>query len=309
MNNNLSIYNHIFVNKFFDKYWLSEKTILLFFETLDRWFINHIRNNISDITFKNLFFREFYFLIKTNKINLFIQSYCFLLQNKKQIIFLLNNYHNELNFRNYLDNKIIFRYEIYNILKENVKFIRKLNLSFEEWISTVYSLNLLSINWWNYIKNIFFKIQFFDNSIDVTDLVNGITLSIFDWNIKLLGLTIYIWSTEILISNIQIFSNCTDFFIIKPRKILLYILIEITKRLWIKKLVSFSNQNHPCKNHTENNWFNWDYNNILKSIWMFYDNDWYFYWNIQEIQIKWLNNLIKENVDFNFNNIYSILKI
>lgn len=308
MENNVIIFNNIFVKKFFDKYWLSKNSILFFFKILDKWLIDYLKENISDRAFQNLFFRQFYFLIEKNKIDLFIISFNFLIRNKKQIIFLLANYHYELIFREYLDNKIIFRYEIYNILIQNIEYIKKLDLKYEKWIYILYTLNLISLNIWSCFKDISLNIQFFDNSIDASDSVNWITLSIYDWNIEFFSVSFYVWKGNLIISNIQLFSY-DDIYIIKPHKILLYTLLKIWKRLGIEKVISFSNENHPCKYHTINNWFKWNYNNILKNIWMNFIQDNYLYWNLCNLEVKWLNMFIKENIDYNLENIFKFLKI
>jgi len=298
------------VNSFFDKYWVSKKSILLFFENYEKWIIREIKNNISNRAFENLFFRNFYFLIKNKKIELFLVSLIFLLKNKDKIFFLLNNYHYELIFRDYLEWKIIFRKEIYHILEENILYINKLNLKYENWISKLYNLNVFSINYWTNIKEINLNISIYNNELDIQDYQNSISINISSWTENIYNLSFYMSKDNLLISNLQFFKWSSKYIIIsRYSKTLLYVLLQILNRLRIKNIISFSNENHPCKYHKISGWFKGDYNNILKNIWMKLDVDWYLYWNLDNLKIKGLNYFIKQNIDYNIKDIYKVLKI
>lgn len=302
--------NVLKVQKFFEKEKLSKKSILLVFEVFEKGIIRKIKDSISSRAFENLFFRQFYFLIKNNKIELFIEGLNFLINNKKLIIKLLNYYHYELIFRDYLEWKIIFRNEIYSFLEENIQEINKLNLKFNKWISELYRLNLFTINSWNKKIDIYLKMDVLNNELDLQDWQNSISLNIYTRNKKIFNLSFYIWKDTILISNVQWMIGVKKYnFISSYSKILLYILLHIAIKLNILTIISFSNKNHPCKFHNLNEWFRWDYDNILKNIWMELKNDWYLHWNINNLEVKWLNVFVKENIDYNIENIYKVLKI
>lgn len=302
--------NIIIIKYFFDQNWISKKSILSIFEKYEKWIIIEIKNSISIRAFENLFFRQFYFLARNWKFELFLESMNYLINNKDIIIYLLNNYHYELIFRDYLEERIIFRKELFNILKENLNIGIVYNKQYKDWYYNLYSVNLLNINSWNIYKTIDFNLWIYDNSSDIQDMQSSISLNITSWNIKIYNLSFYYNWNNIFISNLQFFKWSNNFIITnRYHKILFYILLEITKKIWIKEIISFSNQNHPCKYHEINNWFKWDYDNICKNIWMKLWQDWYLYWEIDELEVKWLNIFIKENIDYNIQNIFNILKI
>jgi len=74
---------------------------------------------LSERAYNNLLFRQFYFLLKNNEYDRFIQSVVYLKVNESRILELIKQYHYELIFRDFTDGGILFRFEIYDILEQN----------------------------------------------------------------------------------------------------------------------------------------------------------------------------------------------
>lgn len=285
--------------------WIRKNSFFIFLNYIDENLENFFRENLNQKTFENLFFRQFFMILKHNKKEQFLQSFLNLLKYKKQIIDLAEKYHFELFIRDFQTSEQIFRIEIFDLFLKHYEKYKNLleNKNFENWILKLEKIPLFQIfDWENFLTfNLVFQI--FDKNLDTSDCSNWFTCSIYFEDEESYGISFFIWNDKILVSSIQWFYSLKDSSnLMKFNKILLFTILEISKKL-NKNILGFSNKNHPCRFHTVGKGFCWDYDNIFESIWMEKMDENYYFWKFEKLKVKNMNEIIKANVEYNLKNI------
>lgn len=291
--------------------WISNKWVILLLELFIPGITQKLTVELSERAYNNLLFRQFYFLLKNGEYHRFIQSVVFLKAHESRILELLRHYHYELIFRDFTDGGILFRFEMYDILEQNLIHIGHIPVNFIDGHSNIYEVPLLDIYDWNDKKNIFLQIEMYDTSSDCQLWISNLSFSIKTQDTLIHTLRFYLWKESVFIGDMQHWKNAKDYLSLEKKyyRIGLYLLLKIIKKLNIIEVMSFSNRIHPCRYHFDNWGFRWDYDNICQSLWMIETNEWYFLASIWDLHSKNINPFIQRALDFHFENICKKLKI
>lgn len=289
--------------------WIRKDSFFVFLNILDKNLQNFFEKKLDKKTFENLFYRQFFMMLRHNKKEQFLESFINLLKYKNEIIFLCEKFHFELIFKDFQTWEQIFRIEIFEILFFHYEKYKNLleNNNFENWIQKLSKIPIFSIFDSEKFINFDLVFQIFDKSLDMSDCSNWFTFSVFCNKKEIYAISFFIWEKDILISNIQGFTDKNLENLINYKKILLFLILEISKNLE-KNILWFSNQNHPCKFHTVWKWFCWDYDNIFKNFWMEKINENYYFWKEIDLEVKNLNEIIKQNISKNIDTFLIFLK-
>lgn len=284
--------------------WIKKDSVFIFLDIFDRNLKRNFEENLDKKTFENLFFRQFFMMLKHNKKEQFLESFLNLLKYKNEIIFLCEKFHFELIIKDFQVWEQIFRIEIFEILLFHYEKYKNL---LENWIQKLSKIPLFSIFDSEKFLNFDLVFHIFDKSLDMSDCSNWFTLSLF-WDKKeIYAISFFIWENNILIWNIQWFLNKKLENFINYKKVLLFSILEISKNLE-RSILWFSNKNHPCRFHKVWKWFCWDYDNILKNFWMDKLNKDYYFWEKWNLEVKKLNEIIKQNISNNIDKFLIFLK-
>lgn len=291
--------------------WISNKSVIVLLELFIPGITKKLTTNLSERAYNNLLFRQFYFLLKNAEYQRFTQSVIYLKAHQSRIFELLKYYHYEIIFRDFTDGWILFRFEMYDILEENLNHTLPIDANFIDGHANIYEVPLLDVYEWDKKNNIFLQIEMYDISSDCQLWINNLSFSIKTQDILIHTLRFYLWNEKIFIWDMQHWKNAKDYLSLEKKyyRIGLYLLLKIAQRLSIWEIMSFSNQLHPCRYHVDNGWFRWDYDNICHSLGMTGIQDGYFIGSIWDLNAKNINPFIQRTLDFHFENICKKLKI
>lgn len=291
--------------------WISNKTVIVLLELFIPGIVKKLSTELSERAHNNLLFRQFYFLLKNGEYQRFIQSVVYLKANQSRIFQLLQHYHYELIFRDFTDGGLLFRFEMYDILEQNLTRICNIPVNFVDGHASIYEVPLLDVYDGNEKKNIFLQIEMYDISSDCQLWISNLSFSIKTQDILIHTLRFYLWKERVFIGDLQHWKNAKDYLSLEKKyyRIGLYLLWKILNRLFIVEIMSFSNRIHPCRYHFDNGGFRWDYDNICQSLGMTETEDGYFIASIEDLNAKNINPFIQRTLDFHFDNICKKLKI
>ena len=203
-----------------------------------------------------------------------MDNFEFLQKNFSLLEILFKNYHYELLL---CDETLFFRKEMYPILEQHIHILQTSFSSFMHTQKSLFSFPLFSIQHKQTTIPLGVKMCIFDEKYDIQDGVNAFSLRISTPSEDIYNVSFYLSNETLLLTNIQFLKGKNDFLIImRYSKILMYLVLKIAEKMKIKKIISFSNQNHPCVHHTINDGFKGDYDNICNNIGMQKNENGYF---------------------------------